>query len=35
MELLLYAFGRRDHAVVDVTGDPAAVAALVATSLRA
>jgi uncharacterized protein (TIGR03085 family) len=35
MELLLYVFGRRDHAVVDVTGDPAAVAALTAAPLKA
>ena len=34
LELLLYVFGRRDHAVVEVTGDPAAVAALAATSLE-
>jgi uncharacterized protein (TIGR03085 family) len=33
MELLLFAFGRRDHARVDVTGDPDAVSALAATSL--
>jgi uncharacterized protein (TIGR03085 family) len=33
MELLLFSFGRRDHARVDVTGDPDAVAALAATSL--
>ena len=33
MELLLFASGRRDHAQVDVTGDPAAVSALAATSL--
>jgi uncharacterized protein (TIGR03085 family) len=33
LELLLYAFGRRDHARVEVTGDPTAVAALQATSL--
>ena len=35
MELLLFAFGRRDHARVDVTGDPAAVAELAASSLAA
>ncbi len=34
LELLLYVFGRRDHAVVEVTGEPAAVAALTATSLE-
>ena len=34
LELLLYAFGRRGHARVAVTGDPAAVAALQATSLE-
>ena len=34
LELLLYVFGRRDHAVVEVTGDPAAVAALDATALE-
>lgn len=33
LELLLYLFGRRDHARVDVTGDVAARAALDATSL--
>jgi uncharacterized protein (TIGR03085 family) len=33
MELLLFAFGRRDHARVDVTGDSAAVSALAALSL--
>jgi uncharacterized protein (TIGR03085 family) len=33
MELLLFAFGRRDHAQVEVTGDPDAVSALAATSL--
>jgi uncharacterized protein (TIGR03085 family) len=33
MELLLFAFGRRDHAQVDVTGDPDAVSALAARSL--
>ena len=33
LELLLYTFGRRDHAVVEVGGDPEAVAALAATSL--
>ena len=33
LELLLYVFGRREHAVVEVTGDPAAVAALTETSL--
>jgi uncharacterized protein (TIGR03085 family) len=33
MELLLFSFGRRDHARVDVTGDPDAVASLAATSL--
>lgn len=33
LELLLYLFGRRDHARVEVTGDPAAVRALDATSL--
>jgi uncharacterized protein (TIGR03085 family) len=33
MELLLFSFGRRDHARVAVTGDPDAVAALAATSL--
>ncbi len=32
-ELLLYLSGRGDHAVVDVTGEPAAVAALAATAL--
>jgi len=31
LELLLYSFGRRDHAVVEVGGDPEAVAALAAT----
>jgi uncharacterized protein (TIGR03085 family) len=34
LELLLYVFGRRDHAVVDVTGEPAAIAALTAASLE-
>ena len=33
LELLLYTFGRRDHALVEVGGDPEAVAALAATSL--
>lgn len=33
MELLLYLFGRRRHARVEVTGDPAAVAALKAAQL--
>jgi len=33
LELLLYTFGRRDHAVVDVTGPAAARKALEATSL--
>ena len=33
LELLLYVFGRREHAVVEVGGDPEAVAALAATSL--
>jgi uncharacterized protein (TIGR03085 family) len=28
LELLLYSFGRRSHAQVDISGDPAAVAAL-------
>ena len=35
MELLLFAFGRREHARVDVTGDPEAVSALAASSLAA
>jgi uncharacterized protein (TIGR03085 family) len=35
MELLLFAFGRRDHAQVDVTGDPVAVSALAARTLAA
>lgn len=34
LELLLYLFGRRDHARVEVTGDASAVAALDATSLE-
>ena len=33
LELLLYTFGRRQHAVVEVTGDAEAVAAVAATSL--
>lgn len=33
LELLLYSFGRRDHARVDVSGDPAAIRALEKTSL--
>lgn len=33
MELLLYTFGRRAHARVEVTGEPAAIAALDETSL--
>lgn len=33
LELLLYIFGRRDHARVAVTGDPVAIAVLDATSL--
>lgn len=35
MELLLYVFGRRDHAKVEVSGDPEAVAALARHSLAA
>jgi uncharacterized protein (TIGR03085 family) len=34
LELLLYLFGRRDHAVVKITGDPAARAALDLMSLE-
>ena len=34
LELLLYVFGRRDHAAVEVTGDAAAVSALAAASLE-
>lgn len=34
MELLLFLFGRRDHARVEVTGDPAARTALDAASLE-
>jgi uncharacterized protein (TIGR03085 family) len=33
-ELLLYAFGRQDHALVDLDGDSDAVGALAATTLR-
>ena len=33
LELLLYTFGRRDHAVVEITGPPEARTALGATSL--
>jgi uncharacterized protein (TIGR03085 family) len=33
MELLLFASGRRQHARVDLTGDPDAISALAATSL--
>ncbi len=33
LELLLYCFGRRDHARVEISGDPAARRALAATSL--
>jgi hypothetical protein len=33
MELLLYTFGRRAHARVEVTGEPGAIAALDETSL--
>lgn len=33
LEVLLYIFGRREHARVEVTGDPAAVAALTAANL--
>jgi uncharacterized protein (TIGR03085 family) len=33
LELLLYLFGRRDHAVVKITGDPDALTALDAASL--
>jgi len=33
LELLLYVFGRRDHALVEITGDPDALAALDGASL--
>lgn len=35
LELLLYSFGRRDHALVDVSGDPVAVTELAAAHLAA